>query len=198
MSSTESQPPSPYLFGSPLTRVKTRTSSISSLNDGDFSPADVLPSSPSSIHYPSYSLGAPLSRVETRSDSFDSFTTPSPVYQDSFVRLTSTQLTLSHFLLRPSISFPLSRIRSVKPLVSPADRVKLEGGGKPPLEMSVGTTNGGLGWTGIVWAKDSMRHGRGGQGLVVLDVDGWALRVGFSVEDEESFWAAWAALETRC
>lgn len=189
--SKEQGPTSPYLFGSPLTRVRTRTSSISS--SANLSPsADVL-ASPSSSSSP-YFLGAPLSRVETRNDSFDSLSPPKTLYEDRFIRLTSTHLTLNHLLLRPFVTFPISRIHSAKSLVSPAQRVVMEGRGKPSADLAYGLANGGVGWTAIAWARDAKRTAGGGKGAVVVDVEGWLLRVGFSVEDEEAFWEAWSTI----
>ncbi|GAA5885306.1 hypothetical protein JCM6882_009561 [Rhodosporidiobolus microsporus] len=185
--------PSPYLFGEPLQRVRTRTSSISSETTSP--PSDLLasPSSPSSP----YALGCPLSRIRTRTDSSDSLS-PKPLYGDSFVRLTPTHLFIHHLLLRATVAFPLSRIRSCRPLLTEAQRIRLAANGNGRHTPVLGTTNGGLGWTGISWARDGRRveeqkclEGK----TVIIEADGWVGRVGFSVEDPEEWWAAWKAVK---
>ncbi|GAA6004569.1 hypothetical protein JCM10207_000940 [Rhodosporidiobolus poonsookiae] len=185
--------PSPYLFGTELCRVRTRTSSISSETTSP--PSDLL-SSPASSDSP-YILGPPLSRIRTRNDDFASLSRPtsptSALYQDRFVRLTSSHLILSHLLFRRTIAFPLSRIRSCRPFLTPSQRIKLIASGRLPTSISTG---GLVGWTGLTWARDPSRLVYAKEGkLVVVDVGGWVGSVGFSVEDAEAWWAAWEEAE---
>ncbi|GAA6042760.1 hypothetical protein JCM8097_007462 [Rhodosporidiobolus ruineniae] len=206
-SSSKSDPlPSPYLFGEPLRRVRTRTSSLSSSTTSP--PSDLL-ASPLSSDSP-YALGCPLSRIRTRTDSTSSLPLPlplpapkeKPLYSDSFVALSRTHLTVSHLLLRRAVSFPLSRIRSARSLLSPSQRIQLVSSASSslhlPADFAFGLATSGLGWTGIAWARDPARvkEGKALEGLVVvLEVEGWIGRVGFSVEDEEGWWDAWRAVK---
>ncbi|GAA5848422.1 hypothetical protein JCM8547_004510 [Rhodosporidiobolus lusitaniae] len=199
--STSDPLPSPYLFGWPLERVRTRTSSISSLSACP--PSDFLscPASPSSPPLPSsspYTLGNPLSRVRTRSESVDSLIIPPPVYQDSFVRLTPSHLTVYHVLLRHAVVFPLHRVHSCRPLLTESQRIRLAADEKLRRKRRstslVHVSTGGIGLDGVVWAKDLARvkEQKAEKGLlVVVEVEGWFGRVGFSVADEEKWWEAW-------
>ncbi|GAA5822966.1 hypothetical protein JCM11251_004439 [Rhodosporidiobolus azoricus] len=79
--------PSPYLFGEPLERVRTRTPSNTS--ESSTPPSDLL-ASPLSPPTSSYALGCPLSRVRTRTGSIESRAAPAPLYVDRFIKFWRT------------------------------------------------------------------------------------------------------------
>ncbi|GAA5868734.1 hypothetical protein JCM1840_004374 [Sporobolomyces johnsonii] len=176
-SSDEPQTPlSPYLAGTPLERIRTRTSSTSSL-------PSPLPPNCSPCPPPPRSSALPTPRRRPSSSR-------QPLYSDTFCTLTSTTLTIRHILHRTSLTLPLSSIRSSRPFCTPAERYALLHGG--PRRRLTGVRTRGVGWTGITWARDLDRFvDQRWTSAVVLHVDGWVGRVGFSVEDQEAWWRAW-------
>ncbi|GAA6051866.1 hypothetical protein JCM3770_005507 [Rhodotorula araucariae] len=204
-SGTQSEPPSPYLCGSPLTRVRTRTSSMSSL------PGDEADNHELSTFATRYSLGSPLSRIRTRTDSSclweHHLTSPARsegpaqvLYSDAFVTLTSSTLTISHLLFRRAVSLPLSRVHAARAFCSPAQLVRLAATSSPCLSRRSsrrraprGVVASGLGSTGVLWARDANRltDERWRDRAIVVDAEGWLARVGFSVEDPAAWWRAW-------
>ncbi|GAA5948411.1 hypothetical protein JCM21900_002702 [Sporobolomyces salmonicolor] len=179
-SSDEPQTPlSPYLAGTPLERIRTRTSSSSSLSPPlppNCPPGPFPPSSRSAAH--------PCPRRPPSSSSRQ------PLYSDAFCTLTSSTLTVRRILHRTSMTLPLSSIRSSRPFCTPAERYALLHGGAR-LRLT-GVRTGGVGWTGITWARDADRVvEERWTCAVVLKVDGWVGRVGFSVDDPDAWWSAW-------
>ncbi|GAA5996098.1 uncharacterized protein JCM10292_007391 [Rhodotorula paludigena] len=216
-SSSIEEPPSPYLFGSPLSRVRTRTSSISE----PASPLTTPGEEPAGDDHElaklatRYSLGSPLSRVRTRTDSSCLWehppakrtSTPATLlYEDDFVRLTSSTLSIAHLLFRNNVTLPLSRIHTARPFDSAAERVKRASSLSSSSSNSTATsqsrkrprlprglTSDGLGWTGVIWARDPLRvrDERWQECAIVVNADGWLGRIGFSVERPAEWWAAW-------
>ncbi|BGP37883.1 hypothetical protein JCM10450v2_001819 [Rhodotorula kratochvilovae] len=211
-STAQSEPSSPYLCGSPLSRVPTRTSSMSSATTLPSDDVDAQDKHELSTFATRYSLGSPLSRVRTRTDSsclwehlppaLSRSATPAPVlYQDSFVTLTSSTLTISHLLFRRAVTLPLSRIHAARAFCSPAQLVKLAASPSPSssrrspraLRPPRGVCASGLSCTGVLWARDPARlaNERWRERAVVVEAEGWLARVGFSVEDPGAWWDAW-------
>ncbi|GAA5968055.1 hypothetical protein JCM11641_003714 [Rhodosporidiobolus odoratus] len=156
ISIAKSEPlPSPYLFGEPLSRVRTRTSS--SASSSPF-PSDVV-LSPVPATSP-YTTGAPLSRTRTRTSSAASLSlpaSPQPRYSDAFAVLTSSHLTLYHLFFRSSVAISLTRIRFCRPLLTRSQRIRAACGKTVPADAAWGVSTNGLGWTDVVRARDSRR-----------------------------------------
>ncbi|GAA5896450.1 hypothetical protein JCM8208_001878 [Rhodotorula glutinis] len=176
-----------YSLGSPLSRVRTRT-------DSSCLWQHVSPDGP-----------RPLDRVPSRPQLV--------LYDDEFVTLTATALVVRHLLFRREVKIPLGRIHSARAFCSPAQLVKLAASGLPsssstsPCSSSRrrtkhtpepraprGVVVSGLGSTGVIWARDPVRikDERWRERAVVVDAEGWLGRVGFTVDDPEAWWAAWA------
>ncbi|GAA5837615.1 hypothetical protein JCM9279_006806 [Rhodotorula babjevae] len=180
-----------YSLGSPLSRVRTRTDSTCLWQH-------VSPDAPN--RGPS----APPHQVV--------------LYDDEFVTLTATALVVRHLLFRREVKIPLARIHTARAFCSPAQLVKLAAAGRPSSPSTSTSTSpsssssrrrtkhgpepraprgvvvSGLGSTGVIWARDPARikDERWRERAVVVDAEGWLGRVGFTVDDAEAWWAAWA------
>ena len=202
--------PSPYLQGEHLKRVRTRESTdadawLPILEEHQSLPSAATEASKGPL------LGPPLSRVHTRLDSSCLWDDPKkstqaalrssaqladdePLYEDEFVELCANRLVVRHLLCRNTVAFDLSEIRRARPFCTAARLVQLEAEelldgktGRP-----AGISNGGLGATGIIWARDKLRirAGRWKEHAVVIDTGGVLGRVGFTVERPEEWWRA--------
>lgn len=168
-------------------------------------------------------FGAPLARVPTRNEPWASKweatkgstkavalqasgSLDGALYEDDFVRLTSYQLVVKHLLCRRTITFDLAEISRVRRFCSEAQLVRFDA-----LQASAtgdrdrerirppGVSSGGLGSTGILWARDKARimAERWRQQVVVVDTRGFCGKVGFSVDRPDEWWKAYAALERK-
>ncbi|GAA5989317.1 hypothetical protein JCM10908_001253 [Rhodotorula pacifica] len=168
----DAQQPGP--FGHSLSRVRTRLDSSCLWDD------------------PSKSTQAAL-RSSAKSDE-------SSLYKDAFVELTSNRILVRHLLCRKTVAFDLHDIRRARPFCSAARLVQLEAqhrldGKKGRL---AGLSNGGLGGTGIIWARDKSRiHGETWkEQAVVMDTGGVLGKVGFTVERPKEWWRAFETVRT--
>jgi len=173
-----------YSLGSPLSRVRTRT-------DSSCLWQHVSPDAP-----------PPLDSAARQ-----------VLYDDEFVTLTATALVVRHLLFRREVKIPLARIHTARAFCSPAQLVKLAAAGLPSSSSSSspssprrrtklgpepraprGVVVSGLGSTGVIWARDPVRikDERWRERAVVVDAEGWLGRVGFTVDDAEAWWTAWA------
>lgn len=178
-----------YSIGSPLTRVRTRTDS-----------SDCL--------WEHLRLATTPPRVSSPAE---------VLYKDEFVTLTASSLVVSHLLFRRQVTIPLPRVHTARAFCSPAQLVKLVAASRQPRPPSPspargpagapqssaqaqppqaprGVVVGGLGSTGVFWARDPARVSgeRWKENAVVIDAEGWIGRIGFTVEDADAWWKAWA------
>ena len=206
-------PASPYLQGEHLKRVRTRESTDADAWLPVLEEHQTLPAA--AVESKGPLLGPPLSRVHTRLDSSCLWDDPKqstqaalrssaqltddePLYEDEFVELFANRLVVRHLLCRNTVAFDLSEIRRARPFCTAARLVQLEAEelldgktGRP-----AGISNGGLGATGIIWARDKLRirAGRWKEHAVVIDTGGVLGRVGFTVERPEEWWRAFGTV----
>lgn len=204
-------PQSTYTQGAHLKRVRTRSSA-----DTDIW-LPVLEQHPGPLATKCAPIfGAPLTRVQTRMDSSCLWDDPKKstqaalrssaksddelLYEDDFVALTANRLVVRHLLYRNAVAFDLSEIRRARPFCTAARLVQLEAQhildgetGRP-----AGISNGGLGATGIIWARDRARiageHWK--ERAVVIHTGGVLGKVGFTVEHPEQWLRAFEAVRT--
>ncbi|GAA5952015.1 hypothetical protein JCM8115_005304 [Rhodotorula mucilaginosa] len=205
---------SPYLQGEHLKRVRTRESTDAEAWLPVLEEHQTLPSAATEARKGPL-LGPPLSRVHTRLDSSCLWDDPKkstqaalrsnaqladdePLYEDEFVELFANRLVVRHLLCRNTVAFDLSEIRRARPFCTAARLVQLEAEelldgktGRP-----AGISNGGLGATGIIWARDKLRirAGRWKEHAVVIDTGGVLGGVGFTVERPEEWWQAFGTV----
>ncbi|GAA5868943.1 hypothetical protein JCM3774_006799 [Rhodotorula dairenensis] len=158
-------------------------------------------------------LGAPLTRVRTRLDSSCLWDDPKKatqaalrssaksddelLYEDEFVALTASRLVVHHLVCRNAVAFDLSEIRRARPFCTAARLVQLEAQHilDGESDRPAGISNGGLGATGIIWARDRDRIGakHWKERAVVIHTCGVLGKVGFTVERPEQWWRAFEA-----
>ncbi|ORY72585.1 hypothetical protein BCR35DRAFT_307603 [Leucosporidium creatinivorum] len=129
--------------------------------------------SPSS---PTFTQGEPLHRCLTRDSSSPSLASPlastsSILYTDKHVTLTPSTLTLR------GLSFPFGKETTI-----PLEKISSAGSSSSSAEPRGRVRVCGL------WRRKSNRAGKS---QIVVTVSGWMGKVGFKVECEEAWWAAW-------